>query len=58
MEKFDPQQYAENELERFSLRIPHKLKEELSVIAQQNNMSLNNLITRCIEFALRNMSKK
>lgn len=54
MEKFDPQQYANNELERFSLRIPHKLKEELSIIAQQENMSLNALITRCIEFALRN----
>ena len=55
MEKFDPQKYADNELERFSLRMPHLQKEQLAKIAQNENMSLNTLIIRCIEFALKHM---
>ena len=33
MEKFDPQKYADTEVERLSLRITHKQKEELAKIA-------------------------
>lgn len=54
MEKFNPQQYADNELERISLRISHKTKEELATIAQRENISMNTLIVRCIDFALNN----
>ncbi len=54
MEKFNPQQYADNEIERITLRISHKTKEELSQIAQNENISLNTLIVRCIDFALKN----
>ena len=55
MKKFDPQQYADNELERITLRISHKTKEELAKIAQNENISLNTLLVRCINFALKNM---
>ena len=52
MEKFNPQKYADDELERVTLRISHKTKEELATIAQKENISLNTLIIRCINFAL------
>ena len=54
MEKFDPQKYADTEVERLSLRITHKQKEELAKIAQTEDISLNTLIIRCIDFALKN----
>ncbi|MCI8518980.1 MAG: toxin-antitoxin system HicB family antitoxin [Clostridia bacterium] len=54
MSKFDPQQYADNEIERLTLRITHKQKEELAKIAQNENVSLNTLIVRCIDYALKN----
>lgn len=53
MKKFDPQEYADDELERVSLRISHKTKEKLAQIAQNENVSLNSLIVRCIDFALK-----
>lgn len=53
MEKFNPQQYADNEIERITLRLSHKTKEELAIIAQNENISLNTLIVRCIDFALK-----
>ena len=52
LEKFNPQKYADDELERVTLRISHKTKEELATIAQKENISLNTLIIRCINFAL------
>lgn len=55
MKKFDPQQYTDNELERITLRLSHKTKEELAKIAQNENISLNTLLVRCINFALKNM---
>jgi len=55
MKKFDPQQYTDNELERITLRISHKTKEDLAKIAQNENISLNTLLVRCINFALKNM---
>ena len=57
MKKFNPQQYADDEIERVSLRISHKTKEELATIAQGENISLNTLIIRCIDFALKNKEK-
>lgn len=54
MKKFDPQQYTDNEMERISLRLSHKTKEQLATIAQNENISLNTLIIRCIDFALQN----
>lgn len=55
MDKFNPEKYADNEMERVTLRITHKTKEELAQIAQNKNISMNVLITRCIEFAINNM---
>lgn len=54
MNKFNPQKYADNELERITLRLSHKTKEELATVAQKENISLNTLIIRCIDFALKN----
>lgn len=53
LEKFNPQKYTDDELERITLRISHKIKEELATIAQEENISLNTLIIRCINFALK-----
>ena len=55
MKKFNPQTYTDNELERITLRIDHKTKENLAKIAQNKNISLNTLIIRCISFAIDNM---
>lgn len=57
MEKFDPQKLADSELERITLRVAHRTKEELATIAQNENISLNALIIRCIEFSLNNTKK-
>lgn len=54
MEKFNPREYADYELERITLRVSHKTKERLARIAQNENISLNSLIIRCIEFSLDN----
>lgn len=54
MEKFNPQQYADTEIEQITLRLSHKTKEELAKIAQNENISMNTLIVRCIDFALKN----
>ena len=54
MEKFDFTKYSDNELERITLRISHKTKEELAKMAQEGNISLNAVCVRCIEFALKN----
>lgn len=54
MEKFNPQKYGDNELERITLRLTHLQKEEPAKIAQNENISLNTLIIRCIEFELKN----
>ena len=55
MKKFNPQTYTDNELERTTLRIDHKTKENLAKIAQNEGISLNTLIIRCINFAIENM---
>lgn len=54
MEKFDAQAYADNEIERITLRLTHKQKEELASIAQNENISVNILIIRCIDYVLKN----
>ena len=55
MEKFNPQQYTDDEIERITLRISHKTKEELATLAQKENISINSLIVRCINFAINNI---
>ena len=37
-----------------TIRLPHNEKEKLAQIAQGENISLNKLIIRCIDFALKN----
>ena len=41
-------------MERITLRLSYKDKEELVTIAQNQNISLNSLILRCIDFVLKN----
>lgn len=57
MEKFNPQICADCELERITIRINHKTKEDLATIAQNENISLNSLIIRCIEFSVKYRTK-
>lgn len=57
MNKFNPEQYGEYELESTTVRLAHKTKEKLATIAQEKNISMNSLIVRMIEYALENMAK-
>lgn len=58
MNKFNPEQYGEYELESTTVRLAHKTKERLATIAQEKNISMNSLIVRMIEYALENMDKE
>lgn len=38
-----------------TFRLPEEMVESLEHIAAQNNISLNNLVTQCLEYALNNI---
>ena len=38
-----------------TFRLPLDLVEELSTVAQNQNISLNNLVKQCCEYALKNL---
>lgn len=38
-----------------NIRIPVRLVERMSIIAQKNDISLNKLIVKCCEYAIENM---
>lgn len=40
-----------------TFRIPTELIKELEVVAQDKNVSLNNLIVQCCEYALQNIER-
>lgn len=40
-----------------TFRLPLKLVQELQSVAQNKNVSLNNLIVQCCEYALKNLDK-
>lgn len=41
-----------------TFRLPLELIEKLSIIAQNNDVSLNNLVRQCCEYALNHMDEK
>lgn len=41
-----------------TFRLPVDLIEKLQKVAQQNDVSMNNLVIQCCEYALDNMNKK
>ena len=41
-----------------TFRLKYSLIERLEEVANKNNMSVNRLITECLEFALRNLEFK
>lgn len=41
-----------------TFRLPSSLLEELTRIAEQEKVSVNNLVRQCCEYALSNMGKK
>lgn len=41
-----------------TFRMPAELIERLNVVAQEQKVSLNNLVCQCCEYALNNMSEK
>lgn len=43
--------------QRITLRVTDELREKIFTIAQQNDISVNNLIINCIEFAFENIEK-
>lgn len=51
--KFKPENYKNTEL-KFTLRIPEKLHNEISMYATKHNTSINTLILNCIEYAMDN----
>jgi predicted HicB family RNase H-like nuclease len=40
-----------------TFRMPAELVKKLEVVAQEKNVSLNNLIVQCCEYALENIDK-
>lgn len=50
-DKFEPNK-EKNVNVRFSLRVPEDIYEEISTYAQQENVSMNNLIVSCIRYAM------
>lgn len=47
-----------NEMITKTFRLPSELLNSLEVVAQENNISLNNLIIQCCEYALNNLDSK
>lgn len=41
-----------------TFRMPAELVERLNVVAQEQKVSLNNLVCQCCEYALNNMSEE
>lgn len=41
-----------------TFRMPAELVERLNVVAQEQKVSLNNLVCQCCEYALDNMSEE
>ena len=50
-DKFNPNK-EKNVNIRFTLRIPEDVYDEISTYAQQENISMNNLIVSCIRYAM------
>lgn len=46
------------EMTNKTFRLPLKLVQELQTIAQNKNVSLNNLVQQCCEYALKNLDKR
>ncbi len=40
-----------------TFRLPLKLVQELQIIAQNQRVSLNNLVQQCCEYAIKNLDK-
>lgn len=41
-----------------TFRMPAELVERLNIVAQEQKVSLNNLVCQCCEYALANMSEQ
>ena len=41
-----------------TFRLPSNLIEELSIVAQNKGVSLNNLVKQCCEYALKHLDNK
>ena len=41
-----------------TFRFPESLNSELEKIAKENNISLNNLVVQCLEFAIENINSE
>lgn len=41
-----------------TFRLPLTLVQELQTVAQNKNISLNNLVKQCCEYALKNLEKE
>lgn len=50
-DKFKPNK-EKNVNIKFTLRVPEDVYEEISIYAQQENISMNNLIVSCIRYAM------
>ena len=50
-DKFKPNK-EKNVNIKFTLRVPEDVYEEISIYAQQENISMNNLIVSCIRYVM------
>lgn len=56
-EKFKPENYRNIDI-KFTLRLPEKLHNEISIYSTKHNISMNTLIVNCIEYAMDNREDK
>ena len=49
---------SKTEMINKTLRLPLKLVQELQIIAQNKDVSLNNLVKQCCEYALKHLDKE
>lgn len=57
MKKFIPENYKSSEI-KFSLRLPEKTYNEISIYSSKHNVSMNTLILNCIDYAMENREDK
>ena len=57
IEKFKPQENISANV-KFPLRLTEELHEELATYSQKHNISMNTLILKCVEYAMKNREDK
>ena len=53
---FDIEKFKNSNVQT-SIRFPEKIYDEIKKVAEENNMSINNVVISCVKYALENKKK-